>query len=102
MFLTCYLLSFLRFQDKDSEEAKVYIELASAFDDVPFAIIYDSAVAKEANIKDKGIVLFKKFDDGRTDFDGEKVELDILKKWVQSNRIPLVSEFRFLLILEIF
>uniref|UniRef100_A0A915NX34 Thioredoxin domain-containing protein n=1 Tax=Meloidogyne floridensis TaxID=298350 RepID=A0A915NX34_9BILA len=79
--------------DKDSKEAKVYIELASSFDDVPFAIIYDSAVAKDANIKDKGIVLFKKFDEGKTDFDGEKIELDILKKWVQSNRIPLVSEF---------
>nr|QOJ52473.1 protein disulfide isomerase [Meloidogyne incognita] len=81
------------FSDKDSKEAKVYIELASSFDDVPFAIIYDSAVAKDANIKDKGIVLYKKFDEGKTDFDGEKIELDILKKWVQSNRIPLVSEF---------
>lgn len=87
---------FQKIQDKDSKEAKVYIELASSFDDVPFAIIYDSAVAKDANIKDKGIVLFKKFDEGKTDFDGEKIELDILKKWVQSNRIPLVSEFRYL------
>ena len=86
---------FQKIQDKDSKEAKVYIELASSFDDVPFAIIYDSAVAKDANIKDKGIVLFKKFDEGKTDFDGEKIELDILKKWVQSNRIPLVSEFRY-------
>nr|QQK54371.1 protein disulfide isomerase 2 [Meloidogyne graminicola] len=81
------------FSNKDSAEAKVYIELASSFDDVPFAIIYDSAVAKDAGIKDKGIVLFKKFDEGRADFDGEKIELDSLKKWVQSNRIPLVSEF---------
>jgi protein disulfide-isomerase A1 len=70
------------------------MELANAIDDVPFAVIYDAAAAKEANLKENVIAMFKKFDDGRADYDG-KSEVDELKKWVQSNRLPLVSEFRY-------
>ena len=70
------------------------MELANAIDDVPFAVVYEAAAAKEANIKENGIALFKKFDEGRADYDG-KSEVDELKKWIQANRLPLVSEFRF-------
>ena len=69
------------------------MELANAIDDVPFAVVYEAAAAKEANIKENGIALFKKFDEGRADYDG-KGEVDELKKWIQANRLPLVSEFR--------
>jgi len=82
------------FQAKDSEDAKTYMELANAVDDIPFAVISEESVGKEANIKENRIALFKKFDEGRADYEG-KPAVDELKKWVQANRLPLVSEFRF-------
>jgi len=67
------------------------LDVAASVDDLPFAIVYEAAVAKEADLKE-GVVLFKKFDEGRADYP-EKVEVDSFKKWVQANRLPLVSEF---------
>lgn len=69
------------------------MELAGSIDDIPFAVVYDAAIAKEAKIKEDAVVMFKKFDEGRADYDG-KAEIDEMKKWIQANRLPLVSEFR--------
>lgn len=78
---------------KDAESAKEFLETASALDDITFALVHDSSVAKESlELKKEGVVLFKKFDDPRTEFEG-KVEVAALKTWIQANRLPLVSEF---------
>nr|CAD2177087.1 unnamed protein product [Meloidogyne enterolobii] len=44
------------FRDKNSADATKYLELMPLFD-VPSAVIYDSAVAKGANIEDNNILL---------------------------------------------
>lgn len=71
----------------------MYLDVAGMIDDLPFAIIYDKDVAKSAELKEENtIAMYKKFDDGRADYDG-KMEVDEMKKWIQANRLPLVSEF---------
>ncbi|CAD5216537.1 unnamed protein product [Bursaphelenchus okinawaensis] len=80
---------------KDAEAAKAFLDVAASLDDVPFAVTYDEEVAKNGlELKKEGLILFKKFDEGRNDFE-EKVEESgaNLKSWIQSNRLPLVSEF---------
>merc|ERR1711994_474743 len=46
----------------------------------------------EHDVKADGIVLFKKFDDGRNDFEGSVTEEDVTK-FISGNALPLVVEF---------
>merc|ERR1711915_766896 len=61
-------------------------------DDYPFAIVSDDALFTEKNVEKDGIVLFKKFDDGRNDFAGSVSEEDVTK-FISGNALPLVVEF---------
>jgi protein disulfide-isomerase A1 len=70
------------------------MKLAYILDNIPFAVIYDAVVATEANLTENTIVMFKKFDDGRADYNGMS-DVYELQKWVQSNRLPLVLEFKY-------
>ncbi|CAD5216521.1 unnamed protein product [Bursaphelenchus okinawaensis] len=81
--------------DAFKEANDAFSEVAASVDDLPFAVTYDEEVAKNGlGLKKEGVVLFKKFDEGRNVF-GEKVGESgaNLKSWIQSNRLPLVSEF---------
>merc|ERR1712228_354498 len=61
-------------------------------DDYPFAIASATAVFEEYKVSDSGVVLFKNFDEGRNDLEGEVTE-ESITKFVSGNALPLVVEF---------
>jgi len=80
------------FKDQESDAAKEFLKVAGAMDDLPFAITSESESFADNKMEADGIVLFKKFDEGRNDFDGEMTEAEI-KTFITANRLPLVIEF---------
>jgi len=76
----------------DSDDRKAYLDVAAEIDDIKFLITDKAEVAKEAKLEKEGIVLFKKFDDLRNDYDG-KFDAAEIKKFVQGNSLPLVIKF---------
>jgi len=80
------------FKDVNGEKAQAYSNVAKLIDSVSFAISSEQAVFDELNVKGDGLVLLKKFDEGRNDFEG-KFEADEIKSFIQGNQLPLVTEF---------
>lgn len=80
------------FKDQKSDEAKTFLQVASSLDDIPFGISSDSEVFAEHGVEKDGIVLFKKFDEGRNDFEGDFTEENI-KTFVTGNSLPSIIEF---------
>merc|ERR1712036_107672 len=65
-----------------------FIAVADKFDDVPFAFTSNADVAKELELADGGITLFKKFDEGFNKF-----ESGDLAEFVKANSLAYVTEF---------
>ncbi|KAJ4427926.1 hypothetical protein ANN_23936 [Periplaneta americana] len=80
------------FKDTSSEAAKNFLGAANAIDDYPFGITSTDDVFSEYNVDGEKVLLFKKFDEGRADLDGEITEKNI-KKFVTSQSLPLVVDF---------
>lgn len=83
------------FKDLESAAAKAFNSVAQVVDSVTFGVTGEQALFDELNVKgEEGLVLFKKFDEGRNDFEagGEFTE-DEIKKFIHSNQLALVSEF---------
>ncbi|XP_076328847.1 protein disulfide-isomerase 2-like isoform X2 [Tachypleus tridentatus] len=80
------------FQDQEADDAKVFLEVADEIDDYPFAITSSKKVYKQLDVESDGVVLFKKFDEGRNAFEDE-ITIKSLKKFVKANSLPLVIEF---------
>uniref|UniRef100_A0A8K9XN54 protein disulfide-isomerase n=1 Tax=Oncorhynchus mykiss TaxID=8022 RepID=A0A8K9XN54_ONCMY len=78
--------------DVESEGAKAFLNAAEAVDDVPFGITSNDAVYSKFEVSKDGVVLFKKFDEGRNTFDGELSKADLLA-FIKANQLPLVIEF---------
>ncbi|KAB5584659.1 hypothetical protein PHYPO_G00110050 [Pangasianodon hypophthalmus] len=75
-----------------SDGAKAFIKAAEAIDDIPFGITSDDAVFSKFEVTKDGVVLFKKFDEGRNTFDGELTKENLLS-FIKANQLPLVIEF---------
>ncbi|EPQ18574.1 Protein disulfide-isomerase [Myotis brandtii] len=80
------------FKDVESDFAKQFLLAAEAVDDIPFGITSNSDVFSKYKLDKDGVVLFKKFDEGRNDFEGE-VTKEKLLDFIKHNQLPLVIEF---------
>uniref|UniRef100_A0A3Q4HPW5 Protein disulfide-isomerase n=1 Tax=Neolamprologus brichardi TaxID=32507 RepID=A0A3Q4HPW5_NEOBR len=80
------------FKDAESAGAQAYEKAAQAIDDIPFAKTSNDAVYSKFEVSKDGVVLFKKFDEGRNTFDGELTK-EALLSFVKANQLPLVIEF---------
>ncbi|KAG8178004.1 hypothetical protein JTE90_004485 [Oedothorax gibbosus] len=81
------------FKDQESAEAKAFKNVAYEMDDFTFGITSTDAVYTELKASKDGPALFKKFDEGRNDFDGDATKEADIKKFIKSNSLPLVVEF---------
>jgi protein disulfide-isomerase A1 len=80
------------FKDETTDAAKAFLAVAQQYDDVPFGITGADDVFSEYKITGEGVVLFKKFDEGRNDLTSDLTEANI-KDFIGSNQLPLVIEF---------
>uniref|UniRef100_A0A452UN00 protein disulfide-isomerase n=1 Tax=Ursus maritimus TaxID=29073 RepID=A0A452UN00_URSMA len=78
--------------DVESDFAKQFLLAAEAIDDIPFGITSNSDVFSKYQLDKDGVVLFKKFDEGRNNFEGD-VTKDKLLDFIKHNQLPLVIEF---------
>uniref|UniRef100_A0A8C6C6W9 protein disulfide-isomerase n=1 Tax=Monodon monoceros TaxID=40151 RepID=A0A8C6C6W9_MONMO len=78
--------------DVESESAKQFLLAAEATDDIPFGITSNSDMFSKYQLDKDGVVLFKKFDEGRNNFEGE-VTKEKLLDFIKHNQLPLVIEF---------
>ena len=80
------------FKDLDSDPAKQFLAVAQSVDNIVFGISSDSGVIADAAVNgDNAVVLFKSFDEGRNDFDGNFTANEI-KKFINTNQLALVTE----------
>jgi len=93
------------FDSLDNKHVKTLNDMSrlDIFDLVYFAITTKKSIYTELNLltdnssnsnssSSEHIVLFKKFDEGRNDFEGEFVEDDV-KRFIQLNQLELITEY---------
>ncbi|XP_077184190.1 protein disulfide-isomerase [Paroedura picta] len=80
------------FKNAESDAAKQFLLAAESIDDIPFGITSSSDVFAKYQFSKDGVALFKKFDEGRNNFDGEITKENLLN-FIKSNQLPLVIEF---------
>ena len=95
LFFSCHRLSSIKkiWQSNyfsSSSGAKAFLAAAGNMDDFPFAITSEAAVLAE--YKAAGVVIFKNFDEGRNDMEGEVTE-ESVTAFVAGNSLPLVVDF---------
>jgi len=80
------------FKDLTGKDAQLYESVAQKMDDIPFGISSDANVNTHLGKDTDGIVLLKKFDEGKAIFEGE-MNVENINKFVRKNRLPTVVEF---------
>ncbi|XP_055509777.1 protein disulfide-isomerase [Leucoraja erinacea] len=80
------------FKDLEGNDAKTFFQAAEAVDEVPFGITSNADIFAKYDMQQDGVVLFKKFDEGRNIYTGEMTK-DNLVEFIKNNQLPLVIEF---------
>lgn len=80
------------FAAEDSDEAKAYIGAAKLEDDLAYGFATSEEIATALEAELGAVVVFKQFDQGRVNFDGEW-EAKAIKSFVSDNALPLFIEF---------
>lgn len=81
------------FKDQDSKAAKAFKDAAAGIDDIPFGVTSNKDLYKEFEVDtEDGVVLFKKFDEGRNTYEGD-ISSEGVTKFVAANKLPLIVEF---------
>jgi len=81
------------FKDAESAAAKAFLAAAGGLDETVFGITTESAVMAEYGVEtDDAVSLFKKFDEGRNNLEGDITE-ESVTKFIGANSLPLVVEF---------
>jgi protein disulfide-isomerase A1 len=88
------------FRDLQSAASKQFITVALLVDSVYFGISSNSSVF-DTVVLFYSIVVFKKFDEGRADFDG-KFNAGEIKKFILVNQLALLTEFNAETVQDIF
>jgi len=83
------------FNDQTGFKAKNFFQAAEELDDFgyTFGITSEADVLKEYEIEGDAIVLFKPFDDKRSDFKGKPYGMEDIKNFIISISIPVLVEF---------
>ncbi|KAJ3187108.1 protein disulfide-isomerase precursor [Gaertneriomyces sp. JEL0708] len=80
------------FEDTKSTEYKAFEAAAESLrDDYVFGAASDKALLEAQGIKAPGVVLYKKFDEGKNVFEG-KFATDAIQKFVKANGTPLMDD----------
>jgi len=86
-------VAVIYFGESEEEEAfKAFKTVAMGYEKLGFAHVFDSGITEHANASKGKIVLFKKFDERRNEFD-ERITTAELKKWVDTHSFATVMEF---------
>ncbi|KAM3865504.1 protein disulfide-isomerase A2 [Diretmus argenteus] len=84
------------FNSLESEEAKVFTEVALNMVDTEFAVTTSPEVFQKYEVKNSSVVLFKKFDEGRADHalsEEGKLDKDELTTFIKDNSMELIITF---------
>eukprot|EP00094_Tigriopus_californicus_P003029 TCALIF_02918-PA protein Name:"Similar to Pdi Protein disulfide-isomerase (Drosophila melanogaster)" AED:0.09 eAED:0.09 QI:135/0.83/0.71/1/0.66/0.85/7/1031/440 len=81
-----------RFGKQEAEEAKEFLKTADDDDETTYLITSETKVWDDYKVKKDSIVIIKKFDEGKTTYEG-KIKSEDIKKWVAVESLPLISEF---------
>lgn len=82
------------FSDLNGELSKAFIETARSKENILFAILNEQELFSEFNVTEDQVVLFKKFDEGKSYYDGPARVSD-LTEFVQLNSVPLLIDFSY-------